>query len=76
MLTISAYLDKRRLEPTTEKDGAALVDICATGGRYLLGELDVVEDDEWSDDIQDCPVVDSWGNVVVAFGRACVYLCD
>lgn len=44
--------------------------------RYLLGELDVVENDEGADDIEHSSVVDTWGNVVVPLGCGCVYLSD
>ena len=43
---------------------------------YLLGELDVVENDEGADDIEHSSVVDTWGNVVVPLGCGCVYLSD
>ena len=37
--------------------------------EYLLGELDVVEDDKGSFDVEHRAVVDSWGDVVIA-GRS------
>ena len=40
---------------------------------YLLGELDVVEDDEGTFDIEDGAVVHTGSNVVVAHGGAGVY---
>ena len=42
--------------------------------RYLLGELDVVENDEGTLDIEHCSVVDSRCNVVVGSDCLNVYL--
>ena len=42
----------------------------------LLGELDVVENDEWAFDIEDSSVVDTRSDVVVPLGSLDVDLCD
>jgi len=34
--------------------------------RHLLGELDVVEDDEGTLDVEHCSVVDSRSNIVIS----------
>ena len=44
--------------------------------RYLLGELHIVENDKWADDIEYSSVVDTRGDVVVPLGSERVYLCD
>ena len=36
--------------------------------RHLLGELDIVKNDEGTLDIENCAVVDTGSNVVVAHG--------
>lgn len=42
----------------------------------LLGELDVVEDDKWTFDVEDSSVIDTGRNVVVTLGGLDVDLCD
>lgn len=46
------------------------------GAGYLLGELDIVKDDEWALDVEHCSVINARSNVVVALGGLDVYLCD
>ena len=44
------------------------------GEEYLLGEFDIVEDDEGTFDIEDSTVVHTRGNVVVTSGSGGVDL--
>ena len=44
--------------------------------RYLLGELDVVENDKWALYVEDGSVINSRSDVVVPLGSLDVDLCD
>jgi len=64
-LTISAYLSENKNGEWT---------VTSYYERDLLGELDVVEHDEGTLDIEDSSVVDAGGDVVVRHGG--FNLCD
>ena len=75
--TISAYLiSKVRASSKRSRVFKAVLQLIAVVRVFLLGELDVVEDDEGTFDVEDGSVVDSGSDVVVSCDSLHVCVCS